>query len=88
MRKVKWAAFRYSFILLGVSKYRVNEIRTLTLEHFLQFRDKRVLQVYQGKENKYPSVLLSQEGFIVLYELEEETNQVTSLTPPKVLAFR
>lgn len=61
MRVVEWSAFRIPITLLGFTGVRVNEIRNITLEQIEIFLDKRVLQIYQGKQNKYRTVLLAQE---------------------------
>ena len=78
MNRVEWAAFRIAITLPGFTGLRVNEIRELTLEQLLQFKDNRSLQVYQGKHNKHRTVLLSQEGFTVLSKLNKETREVFS----------
>ena len=76
MRVVEWAAFRIAITLLGFTGLRVNEIRNITLEQIIVFRDKRVLQIYQGKQNKYRTILLAEEGYKVLCELNKEIDIV------------
>ena len=61
MRLVEWSAFRIGITLLGFTGSRVNEIKNTALEQINTFRDKRVLQIYKGKQNKYRTVLLAQE---------------------------
>lgn len=72
MRRVEWSAFRIAITLLGFAGLRVNEMKDLSLDQLNEFRDKKQIQIYQSKQNKHRTLILSQQGYKMLCGLKKD----------------
>ena len=76
MRRIEWSAFRIAITLLGFAGLRVNEIKDLSFQQLNEFIDKKQMQIYQSKQNKHRTLILSQQGYKMLCGLKKDIQAV------------
>ena len=79
MRIIEYSVFLATgtaITLLAFTELRINEIRTFNKEQYLQLIEEGRIQVYQSKQNKYRTILLSNGATKALNELKAEAMSV------------